>query len=427
MPTADTYRRPSFEGMGAANSAALNPSALYLMHLASCALSGKKPAGLPAGASWDAVFNLASHNSVATTCAFAVAQAPGASDAERARWQGEVDRNLMRHVVFGMEREAVFSAMDKAGLAHLPLKGVVTSALYPRPEMRWFCDNDILFGRAAQDGSGSGSVATATNADARELRSIFEAAGFKTAHFGSGNHDSYEKAPFLNFEMHRGLANPEVSWWEYYQNPWLRARRDASEPGLSYSFSREDAYLFHIAHMFKHFSVSGHGVRGLADEWVLMQAWGTAMDRAYLDAELAKLGMLEFEADVRRTAAAVVGADACGRVLAGEASALLPEDAAMVAYMLGSGTYGTISNHVNNELAREAEERGREGMRARYLLSRAFPPLRKLQQGYPVLKKAPWLLPGVYVYRLVVKPFTRTSRLRAELSAVSKANKKDER
>ncbi len=131
--------------------------------------------------------------------------------------------------------------------------------------------------------------------------------------------------------------------------------------------------------------------------------------------------MLEFERDLRRTATAVVGKDACGRKLAGEKGALTGDDAAMLAYMLGSGTYGTIANHVTNELAREAGEHGQKGSRARYLLGRAFPPLEKLEAGYPVLKKAPWLLPGVYVYRFVVKPFTRTDRLRAELSAVSKA------
>lgn len=90
--------------------------------------------------------------------------------------------------------------------------------------------------------------------------------------------------------------------------------------------------------------------------------------------------------------------------------------------MLGSGTYGTIGNHVRNELAAEAGEHGQAGSRARYLLRRAFPPLQKLKAGYPVLNCAPWLLPGVYLYRLVVKPFTRTARLREELRIVAKGS-----
>lgn len=395
-------------------ASALDNQSLYLLHLLSCALRGEAPVPLPTGATWDGLFALARWNSVTMTCAFAVASSPEAGSSERMRWQTEVDQNLMRHAIFDMEREAVFAAMDEAGLAHLPLKGVVTSRAYPRPEMRWMCDNDFLFGHIREDGS----VAAATEADARELRRIMESQGFTTAHFGTGNHDSYEKAPFLNFEPHRVLANPEVAWWEYYANPWVKARRVKRASGLAYEFAREDAYLFHIAHMFKHYSASGHGVRGLADEWALVRAWGGSMDRSYLDAELQKLGMADFEADLRRVAQAVVEKDACGRALAGDGTALAPDVEQMLAYMLGSGTYGTVANNVRNRLEEEAAGGGKKGSCARYLLKRAFPPLKKLQQGYPVLKRAPWLLPGVYVYRLVVKPFTRTARLRTELSTV---------
>lgn len=468
MSQPDSYVRPTSL---VPRDTRLSPASLYLMHLLSCALRGQAPAALPSGATWEAVFKLATHNSVATTCAFAVAMAPGASEEECKRLQAEVDRNLMRHAVFDMERESLFAAMDEAGLAHLPLKGVVTSRQYPRPDMRWMCDNDILFGHANADGT----VATATEEDARKLRGIMKDAGYKSVHFGEGNHDAYEKAPFLNIEMHRGLAHPEVSWWRYYENPWERARKDEDAAGLSYAFSREDAYLFHVAHMFKHFSVSGCGVRGIADEWVLTQAWGTTMDRAYLDGELAKLGMLEFERDLSRTAASVIGEDACGQALTGGASGtasqaeataaeagvpanmtgttaastparkpdaaaattpsvekaepttLSVKDTAMLAYMLGSGTYGTIANHVTLELAREEAERGKKGLRTRYLLRRAFPSPKELRLWYPVLKKAPWLLPGVYVYRLATKPFTRTGRLRAELKTVAKTTKQTKR
>ena len=142
------------------------------------------------------------------------------------------------------------------------------------------------------------------------------------------------------------------------------------------------------------------------------------MDRSYLDAELQKLGMADFEVDLRRVAQTVVEKDACGRALAGDGTALAPDVEQMLVYMLGSGTYGTVANNVRNRLEEEAAEGGKKGSRARYLLKRAFPPLKKLQQGYPVLKRAPWLLPGVYAYRLVVKPFTRTARLRTELSTV---------
>ena len=62
----------------------------------------------------------------------------------------------------------------------------------------------------------------------------------------------------------------------------------------------------------------------------------------------------------------------------------------MLDYILGSGTYGTAKNHVENEVAR----RGKLG----YLLSRAFMPYGLMCTLYPVLKKAPVLLPLCWVF-----------------------------
>lgn len=398
----------------------LNTNALYLLHLISCALRDTTPSALPQDASWDVVFQLAERNSVTTTCAFAVTKVPGTTEEERSRWQSKVDSNLMRHAIFDMERERIYEEMDAAGLAHASLKGILTSQAYPRPEMRWMCDNDFLFGKPQPNGT----VEAATEENARELRRIMEHLGYKTEAFGTGNHDSYQKPPFLNIEPHRRLANPEVDWWQYYDNPWAHTRKTPNGTETQRELPLEDAYLFHIAHMFKHYSSSGHGVRGLADEWVLINEWGPKMDRGYLDNELVKLGMRDFERSLRRVSESIIGSDACGKVLAGSTAAITHQDGQILAYMLGSGTYGTISNNVNNKIAKEAAENGRKGSRARYLLHRAFPPLSHLAQGYPVLKRAPWLLPGVYVYRLIVKPFTRFSRLRTELVTVAKSDRK---
>ena len=398
----------------------LSTDSLYLLHLVSCALRDATPSALPQDTSWDVVFRLAERNSVTTTCAFAVAKVPGTTDKERSRWQSKVDSNLMRHAIFDMERERIYEKMDAAGLAHASLKGILTSQAYPRPEMRWMCDNDFLFGKPQPDGT----VKAASDEDARELRRIMEHLGYKTEAFGTGNHDSYQKPPFLNIEPHRRLASPEVDWWQYYANPWAHARKTSNGMETQREFPLEDAYLFHIAHMFKHYSSSGHGVRGLADEWVLMNAWDPKMDRDYLNTELDKLGMRSFECDLCRVSESIIGKDACGQALAGNAAAITQQDEQMLVYMLGSGTYGTLSNNVNNKLAKEAAENGQKGSRARYLLRRTFPPLSHLTQGYPVLKRAPWLLPGVYAYRLIVKPFTRFSRLRTELVTVAKSDRK---
>ena len=399
----------------------LSADALYLMHLMSCALRGEAPRPLPAGASWDAVYGLALANSVTTTCAFAAAKAPGIDAREAKRWRDEVYRNAVRHEAFAAERAAIFAEMDAAGLAHMPVKGVVTAREYPRPEMRWMCDNDFLFGRALPDGT----VRVADEKDRTELFRIMEARGYEPETFNELYHDAYQKEPFLNFEPHLRLSYSEDVWGGYYADSWSRARRADGAKGLAYEFSREDAYIYHVAHMYKHFESSGHGVRGIADEWALLNAWQETMDRPYIDAELAELGMVDFESVLKSAASAAIDEDACGRVLAGEPEALAQNDAYTIAYMLSSGTYGTLQNQARNWLRDDAAKHGKKAAQVRYLLHRLFPPTESLLPYYPVLKRAPWLLPAVHLYRLTVRPIQKRAKLRTELSAVMGKNGKE--
>ena len=399
----------------------LSADALYLMHLMSCALRGTAPQPLPAGATWDGVYSLALSSSVTTTCAFAAAKAPGIGAAEAKRWRDEVYKNAVRHEAFAAERAAIFAAMDAAGLAHLPVKGVVTAQAYPHPEMRWMCDNDFLFGRAMPDGA----VRVADHEDSLALRRIMEARGYEPETFNELYHDAYQKEPFLNFEPHLRLSYSEDAWGGYYADSWRRARRADGAKGLAYEFSREDAYIYHVAHMYKHFESSGHGVRGIADEWALLNAWQETMDRPYIDAELAKLGMVDFESVLKSAASAAIDEDACGRVLAGEPEALAQNDAYTIAYMLSSGTYGTLQNQARNWLRDDAAKHGKKAAQIHYLLHRLFPPTESLLPYYPVLKRAPWLLPAVHLYRLTVRPIQKRAKLRTELSAVMGKNGKE--
>ena len=386
----------------------LSNTALYTLHLMSAALRNTAAMDIPQGASWEQVFKAASSNSVATICAFA------ANDTSQP-WQAEVDKNLYRIVSFEVQRMEIFAAMEQEGLSYLPLKGAVLKDLYPRPEMRWMCDNDILYGQVKPCKNG-GFEAQNTDDSMAKMRQIMESHGFKTVHYGAGNHDSFEKQPFYNFEMHRGLANPEVDWWQYYENPWSRAKQTATSH-FAYEFSHEDVYLFHIAHTHKHFANAGCGVRCIADEWVLLNAWGNVLDWNYITAELNKLGMLEFEQQLKALAQAVLEDDVYGKALAGKPETLSSSNEALLAYMLGSGTYGTTQNSVKNKLVKEKGEG--VSAKARYLLHRAFPKPESIKLGYPIVSEHPWMLPAVYVYRLIVLPFAHAKKLSAELKAVA--------
>ena len=388
---------------------------LYLLHLMSCALRGTQPVPIPQGVTWDTVYGLALSNSVTTTCAMAVCQGAGADAAERKRWRDEVYKNGMRLAFFEEERQAIFAQMDEVGLAHLTMKGTVMSGVYPRPEMRWMCDNDFLFGRDL----GGGKVRVADDEDGWAMRHIMEGRGYRVEEFAQSSHDAYEKPPIFNFEPHRLPVGRDNKWLSYYADPWAKTRRSEGQPGLAYELSHEDVYIFHVAHMYKHFTRRGHGVRGIADEWALLQAWGSEMNREYLDTELGKLGMLDFDKRIRRISTAVVDKDACGQVLLGQADALAARDIETLEYMLESGTYGRPTNRTQNKIHDNEAEMGPALARLRYMWDRLFPPFYRLKWNYPILERAPWLLPFVHIYRFTVQLFKERGKVRTEFSAMA--------
>lgn len=395
-------------------SETLDVNGLYLIHLMSCALRGEVPVPLPEGASWDAVFALAMSNSVATTCSLAVVKVPGIEATEAKRWRDETYKNAVRHALFAEERASIFSAMDEAGLAHLPVKGTVTSGTYPRPEMRWMCDNDFLFGRDL----GDGRVRVADHDDSLVMRRIMEARGYEVAEFEESKCDEYHKAPIFDFEPHRQLINPDPQRQEYYDAPWAKAIPAAGEEGLAYKFSNEDMYIFMTMHAQVHYGGAGHGVRGIADVWAFLHTWRDTLDWSYVEAELVKLGVADLEANLRRTSETVIDHDACGRAFAGGAVDLTPEVTEMLLYMLGSGTFGTSENRVRNIMKDDVARYGSFVGRAHYFFRRLFPTVKYMKKYYPILQRAPWLLPAVYFYRLTIRSVQKRDRIRTELTAV---------
>lgn len=106
----------------------------------------------------------------------------------------------------------------------------------------------------------------------------------------------------------------------------------------------------------------------------------TALDFSYIEEEAERLGITEFERENRALALHLFGG---GELTNGER--------VMLDYMLASGTYGTVENSVRNQLNRY----GRWG----YLKRRAFLPLESMRILYPVLERAPVLLPVCWVAR----------------------------
>ncbi len=348
-----------------------------LIYLVSCAVNETIPdAERVRDMDLAALFAAASGHMLAAAAAAALASA-GVHDA---RFERAATSSLLRNAQMDTEMDTLFLRLEEAGIWYMPLKGVILQDLYPSYGMREMADRDILF-----------------DADrAEDVRAVMEDLGFRTESFGETHHDCYIKEPVCNFELHRVLFNPAADKGisAYFDAAAERLLTD----GCKKRFTPEDHYLFLIAHEYKHFARAGTGLRSILDTYVYLK--NTALDMAYVSAELEKLGIADFEAANRSLALHLFGD--------GE---LTEADRDMLDYILSSGVYGTEQHRYENRFKNRFKNSGRS--RLGYMLRRFFVPISKKKPDYEAFAEQ---YPVFYRYRILLPllPFYRLCRSLAE-------------
>lgn len=363
-----------------------------LIYLCRCAVNGETPERMTVEQmDLPAVYALAGQHMLSAVAAMAV-ESCGIRDTQTAQMIARAQRKA---VLFEQAYAEVSAALEKAGIWYMPLKGIVIQKDYPRFGMREMSDHDVLF-----------------NAEkAAEVKTVMRQQGFSVESFGKGTHDIYHKPPTIAFEMHRVLF-PTYSgegFGHYYSDVKSRLIQDG-EDGFGYHFRPEDCYIYLIAHEYKHFSSGGTGLRSLLDTYVYLKKHADQMDMAYINGEMDKLGLVDFEKQNRNLARHLFGDEL-----------LTPEDRQMLDYIMGSGTYGTTHNRVMNKVNRL----GGEGKgKAKYIWQRLCPSMASLYNAYPFFNRHKLLLPLLPFVRLWRALTVSRKIVKAEVKALAERNGK---
>ena len=367
---------------------AYRSAVLDVAYLSACAVNGTVPdEGLVSQMDPAALYLAADRHLLTGITAMAL-ECAGVKDAAFLQAKGKAIRKV---AAFDIERAAVLQKLEEAGIWHMPLKGSVLKELYPRIGMRQMADNDILYDASRTP----------------EVRTIMEGLGFSTdSAYGRGIHDHFFKPPVCNFEMHRALFGPghDKRLAEYYRDVRSRLFPDGNSC-FGCQFSPEDFYVYMIAHEYKHYSGGGTGLRSLLDTYVYLNKKDN-LDWSYITGELKQLEITEFEAQNRSLAMHLFNGDK-----------LTSGDQAMLDYIISSGTYGTVQNHVKNMLGKSGNG---PAAKLHYVYSRMFLPLDIVRTVFPLFVKYPALLPFLPFYRLFRGLTTRKGWLQAELKALLK-------
>lgn len=319
------------------------------------------------------------------------------------QWRASRDKAIRKTILMDGAHAQLFAFLESQQIWHLPLKGVILSPLYPLFGSRQMADHDILFDVAHR----------------QTVRDYFVSQGYTIESYGKSNHDAYLKAPVYNFEMHVALFHedsyPQLA--SYYREIQARLLPVACK-AFEYKMTDEDFYLYFLAHAYKHCSNCGTGLRTLVDLYIYLQA-KPDLNRAYLDAELQKLGISEFEVQMRALAQKAFAPNLDRNTLTDAEAKLLQE-------MLFSRTYGTIEQHWKNQVLK-SQPTGTEissGVKLRYLWGRLFPSKAHMEvwcELYaPFFLRHPHLLPASRLWRLLRADHAKRQIVQKEFQTVRK-------
>lgn len=296
------------------------------------------------------------------------------------------------------ELDKICLALDKAGVSYMKLKGSILKAHYEYPEMRTMSDADILVKVEEYD----------------KLNRVCNEIGyFKT---DESDHEYIFKSEDgrLTVEFHKWLIpSYNKDFYEYFGIGWDFAKK-AEGKNSEYEMSDEDFFVYIFTHFAKHYRDSGVGIKYITD-FYLYKKLKPNLDFEYIDKAFKKLKIDKFWENVDRLLDVWFEN--------GESNEVIDH---MTVKMFGSYTYGLLSHNFMSDVLKRTNA-GQS--KKRIVLARfwkiIFVPYSGMKELYPVLKKAPVLLPFFWVFRWFHVLFCKRKNIRPNLSELKNVNDKD--
>lgn len=361
----------------------------YLLSLIKSVLSGSEAPKKPEDVDILHIFELAKLHGMIELVSYAV---PSISSQISKELLDAIERLKLSGVAKEIHQDAELSTIielfEKNEIDLALLKGSIVKRLYPSPDMRSMCDVDILIRKK--------DLSRADKLIMKELDFPVRL---------EGPHDiSYKRPPFVNIELHYSITDEDLDKkaFRFFKDAWGLVQKSGDYSHV-FELTRENFYIHHIEHMAKHYRFGGCGVRAFCDIFVYLNAYRDSLDWEYINASLDTLCLTDFARHAESTAYKWFGD--------GEGDSATE---AIERYILSGGSYGT-KERADIGINATKYGKNRKISKSKRFMVKAFPPLSVMKRVYPVLKKAPFLLPFMYPIRIISRLLFKRERIKEQL------------
>ena len=287
----------------------------------------------------------------------------------------------------------LYEKFREKGVSFMPLKGAVMKDMYPKADMRYMGDVDILI----------------KDEEYPIIKEIMTEQGFsfKTE---SSHEYVWEKEDALYAELHKELVPLyNRDYHAYYENSWSLAKEETEN---GFVMSDEDFFIYIFTHLANHYRNSGIGIKHFVDIWLYIKE-KPDIDKEYIENEIRKLGLIDFIRNV---------ADLLNVWFEGGKETEKTDF--MTNWIFSRGAYGNPMNISTSMALRKVNDSGKgAGLKYRLYIRRLFLPYRNMCRQYPILKKAPYLLPFFWVVRITEAVLFKRERIMGEKERIDSLDK----
>lgn len=287
----------------------------------------------------------------------------------------------------------LFECFDKEGIEYLKMKGTILKKLYTYPEMRMMSDADIYVKIEKYP----------------KIKAILEKLGFTFK--CESDHEIIWCKDELVVEIHKRLIPSYTKdLARYYEGKEWERLFLVEDGKYEYKMKNEDTFIYLFTHFAKHYRDGGIGIKFMTDFYVFMNK--LQLDYAYIESELEKMGLLEFYKNTKMT----LDVWFCD----GEENEITD---LITKKIFTAGAYGASNEKKKAEaLKLSGKEKDLKKAKRKKKRGLLFPSYKQMCSKYKWLKKAPFMLPIMWIVRLVVALFKGKKSLKTfnRLDDVSK-------
>ena len=356
----------------------------YFLEMVSASIKGFPIPSCPENISGELIYKLSVRNAVQGILYLAVQDGAVTLSAEtEAKLQKSYMAILAREASQQEEIEYIREAFTKENIDFMFLKGTHLKSLYPTAQMRFMVDMDVLVKEESMNKGGQ----------------LILARGF-TQEMNNGKDIVLVKKPFLTIELHKMLFVEDYFMHDYFTSVWDRVEL---VNGCEYKMPLNDLYVYTLAHLAEHYLEAGSCFRPLMDLFLMEQKYGETLDFDYINEQFKQLGIEKFAIKTRQLyKCAFDGAEYDDDLITME-------------------NFIVFGAPVNNASEVSKVARTNKSKSKRFMES-AFPNLKHMKLKYPILEKAPFLLPIFWVVRFFEFIFLKKGSLEQKQSAISNVN-----